>query len=165
MLRGEPLQRRCNEVATRHHQGETVSALAAEYQVTRATIWNWVNKGINQDLPPLDDRETWRQHLVSTLTDRLTAVQERANTYGDPKDDAVIVKISEALRKIMGLDHTDMINEALIRIEARKLDILATAVERAADAAQLGIEQRVALGHALDRILGELEHKTIEEAS
>lgn len=150
--------KRSIEVAKRLENGEPPGKLAEHYEVSRMTIWRMGNEGRKHLLPELEDRESWRNELVATLTGRLTRAVEM-------DDDAVIVKITEQLRRMLGLDHADMINEAWIKIEARKLDLLATALEHAADRAKLTIDQRIALGHALDEALAELESKTIAQAS
>lgn len=146
------------EVAKRLDLGENVGALAEEYQVNRATIWRWGNEGRAQLLPDIEDRDTWRTEIVATLTDRLTRAIEN-------NDDKTIVKVTEGLRKMLGLDHADMVNEAWVRIEARKLDLLARALEVAADRAKLDIDTRIILGHALDEALAELEASSMKDAS
>lgn len=151
-------QRRVIEVAKRLDQGERPRDLAEEYQVTTVTIWRWGNEGRQHILPDIEDRDAWRSELLATLTDRLT--RAIAND-----DDKTIVKLTEGIRKMLGLDHADMVNEAWVRIEARKLDLLARALETAADRAKLDIDTRIILGHALDEALAELEAKSIKEAS
>lgn len=146
------------EVAQRLDRGERTRDLADEYGVTTVTIWRWGNEGRAQLVPSIEDRDAWRTELVATLTDRLT--RAIAND-----DDKTIVKVTEGLRKMLGLDHADMINEAWVRIEARKLDLLARALETAADRAKLDIDTRIVLGHALDEALAELEATTMKDAS
>lgn len=146
------------EVAQKLDAGARPHDLAEHYGVSRMTIWRWGNEGRRHILPDIEDRDTWRQEILATLTARLTRAIEN-------DDDKTILKVTDSLRKMLGLDHNDMINEAWIRIEARKLDLLATAIERAADKAKLDIDTRIVLGHALDEALGELEAKTMKDAS
>lgn len=146
-------QIRVVEVAQKLDQGATVAELARHYNVTTVTIWRWGNEGRAALIPHMEDRDKWRGEVLATLTERLTKAITR-------DDDKTIIKITESLRKMLGLDHADMVNEAYLRIEARKLDMLATALERAADRAKLSIEVRIELGHALDEELAQLESKT-----
>lgn len=129
-----------------------VNALAAEYGVTRLTIWRWRTEGDKHLLPDLEDRETWRQMLTATLTERIAAV-----STAETPDDRALVALSDRLVKMLGLDHSDKMSEAALRIEAKKLDMLAQAMALALTDADVDQDTRFAIGQALDARIAELE--------
>lgn len=144
--------RRAVEVAKRLSQGASVSDLAAEYQVNRITIWRWNSQGTKSLLPALDDRETWREELAATFAERIAVARENG-------DDRALVKLAEGLRKMLGLDHADAVNEAMVRIEAAKLDMLSEALIQAMFEVGVDDNTRIRIGHVLDQKLAALEAK------
>lgn len=69
------------------------------------------------------------------------------------------LKITERRSKVMGLDHTDRMNQARVEIEARQLDLISRAVERVLDVLELDEDQREL---ATKTLLLELEEPDIE---
>lgn len=52
------------------------------------------------------------------------------------------LKITERRARVMGLDHTDRMEQARVEIEARQLDMISRALERVMDVLGLSDEQR-----------------------
>jgi transposase-like protein len=138
------------EVARRIDHGEPMTKLAREYGVTRVTIWRWNNEALRNTIPSLEDRDAWRNDIAATYADRIRNAQETG-------DDAALVALTSGLRKMLGLDHADLINEGRLRLEARKLDLLSEALFKAAENAGIPEADRIRLGHHLDEALAELE--------
>lgn len=72
------------------------------------------------------------------------------------------LKITERRARVMGLDHTDRMEQARVEIEARQLDMISHALERVMDVLGLSDEQREI---ATSTLILELEEGdiTIEE--
>jgi hypothetical protein len=72
------------------------------------------------------------------------------------------LKITERRARVMGLDHTDRMEQARVEIEARQLDMISHALERVMDVLGLNDEQREL---ATSTLILELEEGdiTIEE--
>jgi transposase-like protein len=138
------------QVARRIDLGEPMTKLAREYGVTRVTIWRWNNEALRNTIPDLEDRDAWRNDLAAVYAARIQNAHETG-------DDQALVALTTGLRKMLGLDHADLINEGRLRLEARKLDLLSEALYKAADAAGIPENLRIALGHHLDEQLAQLE--------
>ncbi len=69
------------------------------------------------------------------------------------------LKITERRARVMGLDHTDRMEQARVEIEARQLDMISRALERVMDVLQLSEEQREL---ATNTLILELEEGDIE---
>lgn len=138
------------EVARRIDHGEPMTKLAREYGVTRVTIWRWNNEALRNTIPNLEDRDAWRNDLAAVYAARIQNAHETG-------DDQALVALSSGLRKMLGLDHADLINEGRLRLEARKLDLISEALFKALDAAGISPADRIAVGHHLDEALAELE--------
>lgn len=139
-----------HEVARRIDRGETITQVARDLKIARVTVWRWNNEALRNAIPNLDDREAWRNDIAATYADRIRNAQETG-------DDQALVALTTGLRKMLGLDHADIINEGRLRIEARKLDLISEALYKATEAAGLPTETRIQLGHHLDEALAELE--------
>lgn len=138
------------EVARRIDLGAKMTDLAREYGVTRVTIWRWNNEALRNTIPDLEDRDAWRNDLAAVYAARIQNAHETG-------DDQALVALTTGLRKMLGLDHADLINEGRLRLEARKLDLLSEALFQALDAAGISADDRIAVGHHLDEKLAELE--------
>lgn len=141
------------QVARRIDRGESLSALAKEFKVARVTVWRWNNEAIRNEIPDFEYRQTWRQEIAATYAERITNALDTGN------DDALIA-YTAAMRKLLGLDHNEFIQEAQLHIEAKKLELIATALDRAAETAGIAVDDRIRLAHALDETLAELEEAT-----
>lgn len=69
------------------------------------------------------------------------------------------LKITERRSKVIGLDHTDRMEQARVEIEAQQLDLITRAIERVMDALGLDEEQREI---ATTVLIQELEEPDIE---
>jgi hypothetical protein len=69
------------------------------------------------------------------------------------------LKITERRARVMGLDHTDRMEQARVEIEARQLDMISRALERVMDVLGLSDEQREL---ATNTLILELEEGDIE---
>jgi hypothetical protein len=69
------------------------------------------------------------------------------------------LKITERRARVMGLDHTDRMEQARVEIEARQLDMISHALERVMDVLGLNDEQREL---ATSTLILELEEGVID---
>jgi len=69
------------------------------------------------------------------------------------------LKITERRARVMGLDHTDRMEQARVEIEVRQLDMISRALERVMDVLHLNDEQREL---ATNTLILELEEPDIE---
>lgn len=69
------------------------------------------------------------------------------------------LKITERRSKVIGLDHTDRMEQARVEIEAQQLDLITRAIERVMDALGMTDEQREI---ATTVLIQELEEPDIE---
>jgi len=142
-----PRRKRNHEIYQRYKAGETQVSLAEAYGLSRTSIWMICQEEASYDLPPLEDRKTWRQALAGAYAERLA-------TASDPD---TFVKLSKGLRELGGLDFKHDLEQRLLQIEEQKLHMLTEALASAMAAAELTPEQRALLGEALDNRLAELE--------
>jgi len=142
-----PRRKRNHEIYERYKAGETQVSLAEAYGLSRTSIWMICQEEASYDLPPLEDRKTWRQALAGAYAERLA-------TASDPD---TFVKLSKGLRELGGLDFKHDLEQRLLQIEEQKLHMLTEALASAMAAAELTPEQRALLGEALDNRLAELE--------
>jgi transposase-like protein len=138
------------QVARRIDNGETITQVARDLKIARVTVWRWNNEALRDAIPSLEDRDAWRNDLAAVYADRIRNAQETG-------DDAALAALATGLRKMLGLDHADLINEGRLRLEARKLDLISEALFKALDAAGITPETRILVGHHLDEALAELE--------
>lgn len=89
--------------------------------------------------------------LMSSLEDGIR--------MGSWKHVETALKISERRARVMGLDHTDRMEQARVEIEARQLDLISRALERVMEVLDLNDEQREL---ATTTLLLELEEPDIE---
>ena len=69
------------------------------------------------------------------------------------------LKITEQRARVVGLDHTDRMDQARVEIEAAQLDLISRALERVMDVLDLSDEQRQL---ATDTLILELEEPAVE---
>jgi ribosomal protein S28E/S33 len=69
------------------------------------------------------------------------------------------LKITERRARVVGLDHTDRMDQARVQIEAAQLDMISRALERVMDVLELSETQREL---ATETLILELEEKDIE---
>jgi transcriptional regulator with XRE-family HTH domain len=84
----------------------------------------------------------------------LLAALERGISAGSWKHIETAIKLSERRAKVIGLDHSDRMEEARVRIEAAQLDLMSRAFTAALDAIGVNENQRRL---ATETLLGELE--------
>lgn len=69
------------------------------------------------------------------------------------------LKITERRARVVGLDHTDRMDQARVEIETAQLDLIGRALERVLDVLELSDEQRQL---ATDTLILELEEPAVE---
>ena len=84
---------------------------------------------------------------------------EKGIKEGSWKHVETALKITERRARVMGLDHTDRMEQARVEIEAKQLDMISRALERVMDVLQLNDEQREL---ATNTLILELEEGDIE---
>lgn len=84
---------------------------------------------------------------------------EKGITEGSWKHVETALKITERRARVVGLDHTDRMEQARVEIEAQQLDMISRALERVMDVLQLNDEQREL---ATSTLILELEEPDIE---
>ena len=84
---------------------------------------------------------------------------EKGLAEGSWKHVETALKITERRARVMGLDHTDRMEQARVEIEARQLDMISHALERVMDVLGLSDEQREL---ATNTLILELEEKDYE---
>lgn len=142
-----PRRKRNHDIYERYKAGETQTELATAYGLSRQSIWLICHEEASYDLPPLEDRKTWRQALAGAYAERLAAAS----------DPDTFVKLSKGLRELGGLDFKHDLEQRLLQIEEEKLALLTDALAAAMAAANLDPTQRAVFGEVLDNRLAELE--------
>ena len=84
---------------------------------------------------------------------------EEGLKMGSWKHVETALKITERRARVMGLDHTDRMEQARVEIEAAQLDLITRAVERVLAVLELSDEQRVL---ATETLILELEEPDIQ---
>jgi|GEM_PF-2269384 len=84
---------------------------------------------------------------------------ENGIKMGSWKHVETALKITERRARVMGLDHTDRMEQARVEIEVRQLDMISRALERVMDVLHLNDEQREL---ATNTLILELEEPDIE---
>lgn len=124
-----------DEIATRLEAGESVTALAAEYGLSRVTVWRRANQGLAARMPNMDDDSESRQELTGILWNRIAAASEKG-------DDKALVMLVDRLNKMNGFDHTHRVDLARLRLDAAKIELLAQTMTKALEAAEVSLPQR-----------------------
>ena len=109
-------------------------------------------------------QKSYSQFIEEELATQQMLMQslEQGIKLGSWKHVETALKITERRARVMGLDHTDRMEQARVEIEARQLDMISHALERVMDVLGLSEEQREL---ATDTLILELEEGdiTIEE--
>lgn len=110
--------------------------------------------------------QTSRQKSYSSFIEEELATQamlmkslEVGIKEGSWKHVETALKITERRARVMGLDHTDRMEQARVEIEVRQLDMISRALERVMDVLGLDDEQREL---ATTTLILELEEPDIE---
>lgn len=88
----------------------------------------------------------------------MTALEDGIRS-GSWKHVETALKITERRARVVGLDHTDRMEQARVEIEAKQLDMISRALERVMDVLELNDEQREL---ATSTLILELEEPDIE---
>ena len=99
----------------------------------------------------IEEELATQRMLMSALEDGIK--------MGSWKHVETALKITERRARVMGLDHTDRMEQARVEIEARQLDMISHALERVMDVLGLSDEQREL---ATSTLILELEEGTID---
>lgn len=99
----------------------------------------------------IEEELATQKMLMSALEDGIR--------MGSWKHVETALKITERRARVVGLDHTDRMDQARVEIEAAQLDLISRALERALDVLQLDNEQRDLVTSTL---IKELEKPAIE---
>lgn len=99
----------------------------------------------------IEEELATQRMLMSALEDGIK--------MGSWKHVETALKITERRARVMGLDHTDRMEQARVEIEARQLDMISHALERVMDVLGLSDEQREL---ATNTLILELEEGTID---
>lgn len=129
-------QRQADEIARRLDDGESVTALAAEYGLHRQTIWRRANQGVAARMPDKDDENGWREELTAVLTRRIVEVSIKG-------DDKALVPLIDRLAKLNGYDHAHRLDVARLRLDAARVQMLAQRMDQALEQAGVPPVQRV----------------------
>lgn len=99
----------------------------------------------------IEEELATQQMLMRSLEDGIK--------LGSWKHVETALKITERRARVMGLDHTDRMEQARVEIEAQQLDLISRALERVMDVLQLNEEQREL---ATNTLILELEEPVVE---
>lgn len=128
-------QKQADEIATRLDNGEKVTDLATEYGISRITLWRRGNQGIAARMPHMDDDQESREELTGILWRRIAVASEKG-------DDKALVMLVDRLNKMNGFDHTHRIDLARLKLDAARIELMATAMTKALEQADVPIPQR-----------------------
>lgn len=128
-------QKQANEIATRLDNGESVNDLALEYGLERTTIWRRGNQGLAARMPHMDDDQESREELTAILWRRIAVTSAMG-------DDKALVMLVDRLNKMNGFDHTHRIDLARLKLDAARIELMATAMTRALEEAEVPVAKR-----------------------
>jgi transposase len=106
-------------------------------------------------------QKSYSQFIEEELATQKMLMQslEDGIKMGSWKHVETALKITERRARVMGLDHTDRMEQARVEIEARQLDMISRALERVMDVLGLSDEQREL---ATNTLILELEEGDID---
>ena len=89
-------------------------------------------------------QKSYSQYIEEELATQRLLLQslEVGIRNGSWKHIETALKITERRARVMGLDHTDRMDQARVEIESRQLDMISRALERVMDVLGLSEEQR-----------------------
>ena len=99
----------------------------------------------------IEEELATQQMLMRSLEDGIK--------LGSWKHVETALKITERRARVMGLDHTDRMEQARVEIEAQQLDLISRALQKVMDVLGLDDEQREL---ATNTLIGELEEPVLE---
>ena len=99
----------------------------------------------------IEEELATQQMLMRSLEDGIK--------LGSWKHVETALKITERRARVMGLDHTDRMEQARVEIEAQQLDLISRALQKVMDVLGLDDEQREL---ATNTLIGELEEPVVE---
>ena len=99
----------------------------------------------------IEEELATQQMLMRSLEDGIR--------MGSWKHVETALKITERRARVMGLDHTDRMEQARVEIEAQQLDLISRALQKVMDVLGLDDEQREL---ATNTLIGELEEPVLE---
>lgn len=106
-------------------------------------------------------QKSYSQYIEEELETQamLMRALEDGIKMGSWKHVETALKITERRARVMGLDHTDRVEQARVEIEKQQLDLISRALERVMDVLELEPEQREL---ATNTLIGELAEPNIE---
>jgi len=106
-------------------------------------------------------KKSYSQYIEEELATQKMLLQalEVGIKQGSWKHVETALKITERRARVMGLDHTDRMEQARVEIESRQLDMISHALERVMDVLGLSEEQREL---ATNTLILELEEGVID---
>lgn len=106
-------------------------------------------------------QKSYSQFIEEELATQNMLMQslEEGIKLGSWKHVETALKITERRARVVGLDHTDRMDQARVEIEAAQLDLISRALERVLDVLDLDEDQR---NLATSTLLLELEEPVIE---
>lgn len=106
-------------------------------------------------------QKSYSQFIEEELATQKMLMQalEEGIRVGSWKHVETALKITERRARVVGLDHTDRMEQARVEIEARQLDMISHALERVMDVLDLDDDQREL---ATNTLILELEEGDIE---
>ena len=99
----------------------------------------------------IEEELATQQMLMRSLEDGIK--------LGSWKHVETALKITERRARVMGLDHTDRMEQAHVEIEVQQLDLISRALQKVMDVLGLDDEQREL---ATNTLIGELEEPVLE---
>lgn len=124
-----------DEIATRLEAGESVTALATEYGLSRITIWRRANQGISVRMPNMDDQDGQREELNAIVWQQIMEATQK-------NDVKSLIPLLERVAKMNGLDHSHRVQEAQLQLDAARVKLIANAMTTALEKADIPIAQR-----------------------
>lgn len=118
-LRGNDHIERARQVYQRHLDGEEIQDLADEYQCHYDVMRRWIKTGRAQTHPPLEDRYAWLQMFTDELASRIPEA-----------DDGDVVRLTKQVGEWLGLAHADRQRDAMLAMEAERLNMLREMADR-----------------------------------
>lgn len=127
-----------DEIATRLEAGESVTALATEYGLSRYTIWRRGNQGIAARMPDMDDTETQRREATAIVWSQIMEATERGDTQA-------LIPLLDRLAKFNGLDFSHRVQQAQLQLDAARIRLMSEKMTTALEAAGIPVPQRRAV--------------------
>jgi transposase-like protein len=134
-LRGNDYRQRAIDVHQRHIAGETYEELADEYGCHYDVMRRWVKHGRRYDAPDMDDRDEQRAQATGILWAEILEASEEGDTKALPP-------LLDRLAKMNGLDHAHRVQEAQLKLDAAKVQMLSNLMLTALEQAEVEIPKR-----------------------